>query len=132
MLKNKKFDESREFFEKSLDICPDLKICFFLIGNSYAQESNSIYDRALELENDVKSGLDTNNEVKKLKLDAESTLAKAIPMWGYFIENMPEYSWMILPTLKDALKHYIDMMILKKCLLMLKIKMKIMLIYWLI
>ena len=57
---------------------------------------NSIYDKALELENDVKSGLDTNNEVKKLKLDAESTLAKAIPMWGYFIENMPEYSWMIL------------------------------------
>ncbi len=104
LLKNKKFHESREFFEKSLDIYPDLKICFFLIGNSYAQESNSIYDKAIELENDVKSGLDTNNEVKKLKLDAESTLAKAIPMWGYFIENMPEYSWMILPTLKDALQ----------------------------
>ena len=25
-------------------------------------------------------------------------------MWGHFIENMPEYSWMILPTLKDALQ----------------------------
>ena len=31
-------------------------------------------------------------------------LAKAITMWGHFIENMPEYSWMILPTLKDALQ----------------------------
>ena len=25
-------------------------------------------------------------------------------MWSHFIENMPNYSWMILPTLKDALQ----------------------------
>ena len=25
-------------------------------------------------------------------------------MWSHFIENMPDYSWMILPTLKDALQ----------------------------
>jgi len=25
-------------------------------------------------------------------------------MWVHFIENMPDYSWLILPTLKDALQ----------------------------
>ena len=31
-------------------------------------------------------------------------MSKSIPIWSHFIENMPEYSWMILPTLKDALQ----------------------------
>ena len=39
-----------------------------------------------------------------MKLEAENILSKAITMWGHFIESMPEYSWLILHTLKDALQ----------------------------
>ena len=67
-------------------------------------ESNYIYDSAVELEAEIEGSLKKNEQSQKLKVDAENILAKAITMWGHFIENMPEYSWMILPTLKDALQ----------------------------
>ena len=52
----------------------------------------------------MNGSLKKNDQSQKLKVEAEDMLGKAIPMWGYFIENMPDYSWMILPTLKDALQ----------------------------
>jgi len=104
LLKNNKFDESRKMFEDSLDLYPDLNISYYFLGNSFANESNFIYDRAIELENNANGSLDESNQSQKQKLDAENILSKAIPMWGHFIENMPEYSWLILPTLKDALQ----------------------------
>ena len=75
-----------------------------LLGNSFANESNAIYDSAIKIDDNSNGSLDDNNQSQKLKLEAESTLSKAIPMWGHFIENMPDYSWLILPTLKDALQ----------------------------
>ena len=104
LLKNNKFDESRKMFEDSLDLYPDLNISYYFLGNSFANESNFIYDRAIELENNSNGSLDESNQSQKQKLEAENILSKAIPMWGHFIENMPEYSWLILPTLKDALQ----------------------------
>ena len=43
-------------------------------------------------------------ESQQYKIEAEKILKNAIPLWVDFIEHMPEYSWMILPTLKDALQ----------------------------
>ena len=104
LFKNKNFKESRKLFEESLELSNDLNICYYFIGNSFANESNVIYDSAVELENNSEGSLDKDDQSQKLKLEAEKTLAQAIPMWGHFIENMPEYSWMILPTLQDALQ----------------------------
>ena len=103
-LKNNDFNLSREAFEEALNLDSNLNICYYFIGNSFADESNSIYDSAIELEDQVEGSLKKNEQSQKLKVDAENILAKAITMWGHFIENMPEYSWMILPTLKDALQ----------------------------
>ena len=104
LLKNNDFNLSREAFEEALNLNSDLNICYYFMGNAFADESNSIYDSAIELENEVEGSLEKNEQSQKLKVDAENILAKAITMWGHFIENMPEYSWMILPTLKDALQ----------------------------
>ena len=104
LLKNKDFNLSREAFEQALNLNTDLNICYYFMGNVFADESNSIYDSAIEMEDKTEGSLDKNEQSQKLKVDAENILAKAITMWGHFIENMPEYSWMILPTLKDALQ----------------------------
>ena len=104
LLKNNDFNLSREAFEEALNLNSDLNICYYFMGNAFADESNSIYDSAIELENEVEGSLEKNEQSQKLKVDAENILAKAITMWGHFIENMPEYSWLILSTLKDALQ----------------------------
>ena len=104
LLKSNDFNSSREAFEEALNLNSDLNICYYFTGNAFADESNYIYDSAVELENEVEGSLEKNDQTQKLKVDAENILAKAITMWGHFIENVPEYSWMILPTLKDALQ----------------------------
>ena len=104
LLKDKNFDSARKAFEDALDLEGSLNICYYFLGNAFADESNSVYDSAIELESEVEGSLEKNEQNQKLKLDAENILDKAITMWGHFIENMPEYSWMILSTLKDALQ----------------------------
>ncbi|MBI45251.1 MAG: hypothetical protein CMG66_03695 [Candidatus Marinimicrobia bacterium] len=104
LLKNNEFNLSREKFEDSFSIDENLSICYYFIGNAFADESNAIYDQAIKLDSEIEGSLEKNEQSQKLKVDAEHILAKAITMWGHFIENMPEYSWMILPTLKDALQ----------------------------
>ena len=104
LLKNNDFNLSRDAFEEALNLNSNLNICYYFIGNAFADESNYIYDSAVELEQETESSLEKNEQSQKLKVDAENILAKAITMWGHFIESMPEYSWMILPTLKDALQ----------------------------
>ena len=103
-LKNNNFDLARNMFEESMQLEPSLHIGYYFIGNSFAEESNVIYDNSVELDEDFNDSLEKNEESQKMKLEAENFLSKAITMWGYFIEYMPEYSWMILPTLKDALQ----------------------------
>ena len=103
-LKNNEFDLARRMFEKSMELETSLYVGYYFLGNSFAQESNIIYDNSVELDEDLNDSLEKNEQSQKMKLEAENLLSKAITMWAYFIEYMPEYSWMILPTLKDALQ----------------------------
>jgi len=103
-LKNNEFELSRNLFEEAMELVSYLYISYFFIGNAFAEESNVIYDNAIKLDEDLNSSLEKNEESQKMKLEAENILSKAITMWGHFIESMPEYSWLILPTLKDALQ----------------------------
>ena len=102
--KNKDYKDSRKLLEQAFDLDNQLFICYYFLGNSFAKESNQVYDNAVEIEKNIEGSLEKDEQSQKLKLEAENILSKAIPMWSYFIENMPDYSWMILPTLKDALQ----------------------------
>ncbi len=103
-LKNEEFVLARNLFEESMELASHLYVGYLFIGNSFAEESNIIYDNSIELDDELNGSLEKSEESKKMKLEAENILSKAITMWGHFIESMPEYSWLILPTLKDALQ----------------------------
>ena len=97
------FESSRMLLEKALDLDNDLFIIYYFLGNTFAAESNFIFNKSINQENNHNS-LSIENEKNTNYLEAEKVLTKAIPMWIHFIENMPQYSWMILPTLQDALQ----------------------------
>ena len=79
-------------------------ISYYFLGNTYKEESNFIFNKSIEVKEDNSGSLENNEKSEKLKEKAEKILSKAILMWVHFIENMPEYSWLILPTMKDALQ----------------------------
>ena len=100
-----KFEDSRESFERALEIDENLFVIYYFIGNSYASESNSIYEKGIEIDKEnIDNSMSLEEESQQYKIEAEKVLKNAIPMWVHFIENQPEYAWMILPTLKDALQ----------------------------
>ena len=80
----------------------NLHICYYFLGNTFAQESNQVYDEAVAIGKDSNGSLEKADQSQKNIVNAEDILTKAIPMWSHFIENMPDYSWMILPVLKEV------------------------------
>ena len=105
LVRNNKFEEARESFEKAFEIDENLFIAYYFIGNSYASESNAIYEKGAKIDKEnIDNSLSLEEESKQFKIEAEKVLTNAVPMWVHFIENAPEYAWMILPTLKDALQ----------------------------
>ena len=62
LLRCKEFNESRKIFEESLDLYPDLNICYYFLGNSFANESNFIYDSAVKLGNNSNGSLNQNDQ----------------------------------------------------------------------
>ena len=105
ILKNEDFDKARNIFEGALELDENLYIIYYFIGNTYKAESNFKFNRAIELSKiDNADTLENIELIETCKKDAQKLLGKAIPMWIHFIEYMPHYSWVILPTLKDALQ----------------------------
>ena len=105
LVRNNKFEEARESFEKAFEIDGSLFVAYYFIGNSYASESNAIYEKGAKIDKEnIDNSLSLEEESKQFKIEAEKVLINAVPMWVHFIENAPEYAWMILPTLKDALQ----------------------------
>ncbi len=100
---NNDFESARSLLERALDLDNELFIVYYFLGNTFAAESNFIFNKSISKDNDNNS-LSIENDKNTNRLEAEKILTKAIPMWVHFIENMPQYSWMILPTLKDALQ----------------------------
>jgi lipopolysaccharide biosynthesis regulator YciM len=100
LIKNKKFQDARRTFEYALNICPDLAVTYYFIGNSYSSESEEEYQKSLDSEL-----LSKDSEIEKsdYMLKAEELLAKAIPMWIRYAELKPEQAWMVIHLLKDSL-----------------------------
>ena len=104
LLKQSKYNDAREIFEKAINLDNELYIAYYFIGNSLKEESNYVFEKAQNLKNQTIESLE-NNEKEKIHIkEAEKLLNKAILMWVHFIEDMPEYSWLILATLEDALQ----------------------------
>lgn len=102
LLRTSDFPKARELFEEALNIDESLADAYFYIGNSYAQESEHAYKKAMNYDKgqvspDVDSGYtDSLNQAKQI-------LSKAIPMWVQFGEMAPEKSGRMINRLKDAL-----------------------------
>ena len=100
LIKNKNFKDARKTFEMALNICPDLAVTYYFIGNSYSSESEEEYQKSVN-----PSSLSQNIELQKSEhmSKAEQLLGKAIPMWIRYAELKPEQAWMVIHLLKDSL-----------------------------
>ena len=99
-INNKNFKEARQAFESALNICNDLAVTYYFIGNSYSCESEDEYQKSLESDN--KSEIITQENSDHMER-AKELLGKAIPMWIRYAELKPEQAWMVIHLLKDGL-----------------------------
>jgi len=100
LIKKKEFNESRQSFEHSLNICSDLAAAYYFIGNSYSAESEEAYQKSVQYETTVSSN-EINSPVQIEQ--AHELLGKAIPMWIRYAELKPQQAWMVIHLLKDGL-----------------------------
>ena len=100
LINKKKFDEARQTFEDSINICSDLAAAYYFIGNAYSAESEAAYQESILNETTVIS--DESNSSDQIE-QARELLGKAIPMWIHYAELKPKQAWMVIHLLKDAL-----------------------------
>ena len=99
-LHQKNFEKARDCFEESIKICDSVAIAYYFIGNSYSQESDSIYKSAESIKIiDADSQKEHDENISK----AKDLLSQAISMWVNYAKLKPESSWMVIHLLKDAL-----------------------------
>ena len=99
-LSEKNFEDSRKCFMESIDICDKVAIAYYFIGNSFSQESDSVYKYAESLNI---TDVDTQKEHDENISKAKELLDEAISMWVSYGKLRPESSWMVIHLLKDAL-----------------------------
>ena len=102
-LKKQDFQKSRQLFEKSLEIDSELSPGYLFLGNSFAEESEIAYKKAMEIDEKEFQTPDEKENYTEYVNTAKQQLARAIPMWVQFTERDPEQSWLVLPKIKDAL-----------------------------
>ena len=102
-LDNKDYTNARKLFEESLNIDPEVNSAYLFLGNSYADESETAYRLAVNLDEKEFQTPDEKQQYNEFVSNAKQQLARAIPMWIQYSENDPEGSWLVLSKLKDAL-----------------------------
>ena len=100
LIKNKKFKDARETFEKALNISNDLGVAYYFIGNSFSSESEEEYQKTIEGDSENQYESKENPDYME---KAKELLGKAIPMWIRYAELNPEQAWMVIHLLKDGL-----------------------------
>ena len=100
LIKNKKFKDARETFEKALNISSDLGVAYYFIGNSFSSESEEEYQKSNE--GDIENQHESQENPDYME-KAKELLGKAIPMWIRYAELNPEQAWMVIHLLKDGL-----------------------------
>ncbi|SVB65196.1 uncharacterized protein METZ01_LOCUS218050, partial [marine metagenome] len=100
LINDKKFADARRKFEDALNISSALGVAYYFIGNSYSSESETAYQKSLEIKTEDKSISDDKLEQME---QAKDLLGKAIPMWIRYAELNPKQAWMVIHLLKDGL-----------------------------
>ena len=90
-LENKEFIKARALFEEGLNMHNELGICYKLIGDSYSEESEIVYQNIEERQAD-----DSLEQAKEL-------LSKALSMWIKYAQNKPRHSKNVIYLIKDSL-----------------------------
>ena len=103
LINEKKFNEAREILDKALNLKQDSYPVYYFIAKSYSEESSIEYNKAVEIQNKGSESLSDSNEYNQFLEQAKKILSKAIPFWVHFTEINPNQSWLVLPSLKDAL-----------------------------
>ena len=89
-LKKENFTKARALFEEALNMSNDLGICYKLMGDSYSNESEIIYQKSKE-------------EGETHLEEAKDLLSKALSMWIKYAQNKPAQSRNVLHLVKDSL-----------------------------
>jgi len=103
LINEKKFDQAREILDKALNLKQDSYPVYYFIAKSYSEESSIEYNKAVEIQNNGSENLSDSSEYNQFLEQAKKILSKAIPFWVHFTEINPNQSWLVLPSLKDAL-----------------------------
>lgn len=103
LINEQKFDQAREILDKALNLKQDSYPIYYFIAKSYSEESSIEYNKAVEIQNNGSGNLSDSSEYNQFIEQAKKILSKAIPFWVHFTEINPNQSWLVLPSLKDAL-----------------------------
>ena len=103
LIHEQQFDEARLILDKALNLKQDSAPIYYFMAKSYSEESSIEYNKAVELQSNGSESLTGSNEYNEHIEQAKKILSKAIPFWVHFTEINPNQSWLILPSLKDAL-----------------------------
>ena len=102
-IKKNDYDGAKEELNKAILLNKENSLIYYFLAKTISEESNEIYEKAAEIEKkgleNYKNQDDYNNYIK----EAKNILSKAIPNWTHFCEIDPDKSWLVFPSLKDAL-----------------------------
>jgi len=85
------FVKARSYFEEAVNLNNELGLCYKLIGDSYSQESEVMYEKSKE--ENYEGCLD----------QAKDLLSKALSMWVKYAQNKPMQSKHVIHLIKDSL-----------------------------
>ena len=85
------FLKARSYFEEAVNLNNELGLCYKLIGDSYSQESEVMYEKSKE------------ENYEGCLEQAKELLSKALSMWVKYAQSKPTQSKNVIHLIKDSL-----------------------------
>ncbi len=85
------FVKARSYFEEAVNLNNELGLCYKLIGDSYSQESEVMYEKSKE------------ENYEGCLEQAKELLSKALSMWVKYAQSKPAQSKNVIHLIKDSL-----------------------------
>ena len=85
------FIKARSYFEEAVNLNNELGLCYKLIGDSYSQESEVMYEKSKE------------ENYEGCLEQAKELLSKALSMWVKYAQSKPAQSKNVIHLIKDSL-----------------------------
>ena len=90
-LDKENFVKARSYFEEAVNLNNQLGLCYKLIGDSYSQESEVMYEKSKE------------ENYEGCLEQAKELLSKALSMWVKYAQSKPTQSKNVIHLIKDSL-----------------------------